>query len=903
MRLFSASTDEILESLGTRRTGLTAVEVKKRRADFGPNTIERIRREPLYRRLMRSFTHFFALLLWLAAAIAFVAELMQPNQDMATLGYAIVGVIAINGLFSFGQEYKAERMLAELARLLPTHVKVVRDAHTMAVPSDDLVPGDIVVIGQGDRVPADCRLIEAFAVRVNNATITGESAALYRTAEATDATESLHSANVLLAGTSVLSGDGVAVVFATGRNTEFGKIAHLAQTGGDIRSPFLTEIAAVSRVIAALAAGLGAGFFLIGLHAGLSPWQASMFGIGIIVANVPEGLLPTITLALAMAAQRMAKRKVLIRHLPAVEALGNATVICTDKTGTLTENKMAVKELWLSRTLAYAAPGDLRPETVTADRRLLQVARWCQTVKKTGNGTSTKWLGDPMEVALVQMADNIGFSPYGARLLGEIPFDADRKRMSTLHETGEGLILCTKGACEMVLPLCRWLESEPGTAPMTPELRQRVLEAEEALAARGLHVLALAYRIRSARTVAQSDESDLIFLGLVGFEDPPREGVATAVRIAREAGIKVIITTGDHPHTTMAIARQIGLCADGENPCVITGDHVRRLSDAQLNIILDVPAPIFARLAADQKLRIVRALRAKRHVVAATGDGVNDAPALKEADIGIAMGRSGSDVAREAADMILVEDNFANIIDAIAEGRAVFDNVRKFMAYILTSNVPEIVPYLAFSLFNIPLPLTIIQILAIDLGTDMLPALALGSEQPDPDVMKRPPRHNRRLLDLPLLFRSYFFLGLIEAGAAMSVYFFVLIEGGWSWGDRLTADAPLYREGTTACLATIVVLQVVNVFLCRSERHSVARQGIGTNPLIAVGIVAEAALIVLITYTELGQTIFGTAPLRGEAWLLAVSFAVFMLVAEEVRKWLTHHGAEKNRTAAGNKGA
>ncbi|MCA1408068.1 cation-transporting P-type ATPase [Ensifer sp. IC3342] len=599
MNVFHATAEEVLESLGTSRAGLSTKEVAKRLAEYGPNGVERIRGKPLHKRAVETVTHLFALLLWFAAAIAFVAHLIEPNLGMATLGYAIVGVIVVNGLFAFWQEYQAERTLAELAKLLPAQVKVVRGGSVAAVPAEELVPGDVILVGQGDSVPADCRLIEAFALRVSNATVTGEAMPLGRSAAPSDASGILHSSNALLAGTSVLAGDGVAVVFATGSHTEFGKIARLAQGGTEVRSPLLNEVASLSRVIAVLAFGLGLAFFAIGFEAGLSVWQAAMFGIGTIVANVPEGLLPTITLTLAMGARRMARRKVLVRHLPAAETLGSVTVICTDKTGTLTENRMAVRELFLSRTLAAACPADLNPEQNTADRLLCEVSRWCQTVQRAKD---SGWLGDPMEVALVEMTERAGLVLASIQLVSEIPFDADRKRMSTLHETAEGRAMYTKGAPETVVPLCTHLEAKRGVAPLTRRLRQRLKEAQEAFAKKGLRVLALAYRRLQAEAPLPTSEASLVFLGLVGFEDPPREGVAEAVRSTRQAGIKIVIATGDHPDTTIAIGRQIGLVGEGEMPQVVTGEHLHHLSESQLRTALDAPCPIFARLAADQKL-------------------------------------------------------------------------------------------------------------------------------------------------------------------------------------------------------------------------------------------------------------------------------------------------------------
>jgi magnesium-transporting ATPase (P-type) len=423
--------------------------------------------------------------------------------------------------------------------------------------------------------------------------------------------------------------------------------------------------------------------------------------------------------------------------------------------------------------------------------------------------------------------------------------------------------------------------------PSTQEARERLQQAELELAEQGLRVLALATRVAREGEPRESLERGLTLLGLVGLEDPPRPEVAPAIQTCREAGIKVIIVTGDHPHTALAIAREIGLC---QSPTVLTGEDLRHLSATQLQLKLDLPEIIFARLRADQKMRIVSALQKKGHVVAVTGDGVNDAPALRRADIGIAMGLSGSDVAKEAADMILLDDNFASIVAAIEEGRAVFGNIRKFMTYILTSNIPEVVPYLAFVLFKIPLPLTVIQILAVDLGTDMLPALGLGAEKPHPEVMRKPPRaRHERLLNTAMLLRAYLFLGGMEALAALAAFFFVLHGAGWRYGDTLLPHDPLYLQATTATLSAIIVMQIVNVFICRSSRDSVFSQKLFGNPLIVVGVVLEIALILLIDYTPWGNALFGTLPIGVEVWLYVIPFAIAMLMLEEARKWWVRH--------------
>ncbi|MDX1252260.1 MAG: cation-transporting P-type ATPase [Gammaproteobacteria bacterium] len=886
MKIHHLTVDEALHSLHSGRDGLAVREAQRRLMEFGPNRVEQVRREPLWLRFLKGFTHFFALILWFAAVLAFVAEFSDPGKGMATLGFAILGVILVNGLFSFWQEYRAEQAIAALEKLLPHQVKVVREGRVLEMPAHALVPGDVILLEEGDDIPADCRLIETFGVRVNNATVTGESVPLAREVNPGAEEELIHSKNILLAGTSMVSGEARALVFATGMHTEFGKIAHLTQTTGEVLSPLQKEIIHLSRVVAVLAAGLGLIFFLIGQMLALSFWENFIFAIGIIVANVPEGLLPTVTLALAMGSQRMAKRNALIRHLPAVEALGAATVICTDKTGTLTQNRMTVKRLFLSgRFYDDSALADLST-LQEAHHAFFEGALLCHNLKQTEKNGKIEWLGDPMEVALVQMAQRVMPEGVTAPRIDEVPFDAERKRMSVLHQTSRGLILHGKGALEKLLPLCRQIQTGTQIQPLTSELKEQVLRAQEEMAERGLRVLAFAWRAVAAGYDRDRLEQDLILSGLVGLEDPPRPEVPAAIQKCQEAGIKVIMVTGDHPHTAQAIAREIGL-VQSASPVIITGDQLRRLSNTQLQLALDAPEILFARVGADQKMRIVSALKRKNEIVAATGDGVNDAPALKKADIGIAMGIAGTDVAREAADMVLMDDNFASIVAAIEEGRAVFDNIRKFLTYILTSNIPELVPYLAFALFKIPLPLTIIQILAVDLGTDMLPALGLGVEKPDPRVMQRPPRPRReRLLNWPLLTRAYLFLGVMEAIAAMAAFFFVLYGAGWQYGQMLPHDDPLYLQATTACLSAIIVMQVVNVFLCRSERDSVFSRGFFYNKLMLWGIVTEVVLILLIDYTSWGNLIFGTAPIAVEVWLFVIPFALGMLILEEARKWV-----------------
>lgn len=872
MRIHHLKAEDALLSLHSRAGGLEAAEAARRLEEFGANAVSAQRGPSVVRRLARQFVHFLALLLWLAAALAGAASVWFGAEGMATLAAAIVGVIVINAVFTLWQEERGERALEALRELLPRTCRVLRDGAVREEPVARLVPGDIILLAGGDIVPADCRLLAANGLRANMAAVTGEAEAVLKDAQPSAEHELVDAANILLAGTVVTAGEGTAVVFATGRHTVFGEIARLTAAQKAPPSPLQREVAHLSRLIAVLATVLGGVFFAAGLAAGMPLLATVLFAIGIIVANVPEGLLPTVTLALAMAAQRLAARKMLVRHLAAVESLGSVTVICTDKTGTLTENRMVP-----ARLLAGATEADLaRPLPDTAPE-LAAIMTHCHSLTRLADGTLA---GDPLEAALLDLA---GGEIGGRRLVHEVPFDTERRRMATLHADDDGgLVLYAKGALDALLPLCARLDGRPLDAAG----RTRLREAEAAMAGDGLRVLAFAHRRVDAAWTADTLERDLDFAGMVGLIDPVRPEVPDAVVRCLRAGIRVLMITGDHPLTARAVARAIGMA--GPDTPVLTGDHLQRMSQTQLQLALDHPAVIFARTRVDQKRRIVAALQEKGAFVAVTGDGVNDAPALRQADVGIAMGRGGTDVAREAADMVMVDDNFATIVAAVEEGRAVFDNIRKFLGYILTSNIPQIVPFLAFVLLDVPLALTVIQILVIDLGTDMVPALALAAERPQAGVMDRPPRRrDQRLLDAPLLVRAYLVRGPAQALAGMAAFVFVLHGHGWTGGPE--APPTGYAEATAACLGAIIALQVVNLFLSRSDHASVFAGGLPRNRLLLAGLAAEITVGALVLYTPAGNLLFQTAPVPAEAWLFILPFALPLIAADEiwkmVRRW------------------
>jgi sodium/potassium-transporting ATPase subunit alpha len=869
MKINEISREDVFRTLVTSEQGLSEDEAGRRLSEFGPNAITAARKRPLWLRFLGQFTHFLAVLLWVAAGLSFFSEYLHPGEGMFTLGLAILGVIVINAVFTFIQEYRAEKALEALKKLLPFHVTVYRNGRERELPAEEVVPGDIVRISEGDKVPADLRLLEANDLRANNASLTGESEPLLRETRPSPG-DPINSPNIVFAGTTVVNGNGSGVVYATGMRTEFGRIAQLTGTVTPGLSPLQKEIVKATRLVAAIAAVVGLFFFAIGFVIGRDFWDNFIFGVGITVALIPEGMLPTVTLALAMGSQRMAKRNALIKTLSSVETLGSVSVICTDKTGTLTQNRMEVKEA--------AGLGMMSGPT---REKLLTVALLCNNTKEV-NG---ELRGEPTEMALYRGArEALGNLP-GTRVR-EFPFDPDRKRMSTVTEIGGTTFVLTKGAPESVLSVCTHARKDGGTFPLDETLKQETTRLFHTLMDKGLRVLAFAEReVRTGEDAASKEtaEQEMVFAGFLGLEDPPRPEVPGALRKCREAGIRIIMITGDASRTAVAIAREIGLVAG--DPVVVEGAEFTRLSDRDLRAVLAKPEVLFTRMTPKFKLRVVNTLKEQGERVAVTGDGVNDAPALKRADIGIAMGITGTDVAKESADMILLDDNFATIINAVEEGRTVYDNIRKFITYIFASNIPEAVPYLAYILFRIPLPLTIMQILAVDLGTDMLPALALGSEKPTPGVMKLPPRRpEERLIGLALISRAYLFLGMIEAVACMFGFFWMFREGGWAWGTDLPGTGPLYLQATTACLTAIIVTQMANVFACRSLRESIFSIGWTTNRLIFLGLAVELGLQLFIVYHPWGHAIFGTAPLPLMAWLVLIPFAVALLLAEEMRK-------------------
>ncbi len=864
---------EVYALLRSREAGLAQDEVARRLAELGANTLGPPPRLHWLRTLAKQFTNLFSLLLDVAALLSFVAAHMQPGSGMEVLGASLFAVAVLNALFSFGQEMRAERAMEALRKMLPARITVRRDGVESELETSALVPGDVVLLAEGDRIPCDARLVECRDLLVNNAPLTGESRHVSLRAAAVAAGHLLDSPNLAFAGCTVLRGAGVAVAYATGARTEFGKIAALSVRVQRPPTPLEYEVRRTARVLTIVAVSMGLLFFGYGVAIERPLWVNVVFMLGIIVANVPEGLLPTLTLALAMGAVRLARKNVLVKSLNAVEALGSVEVICTDKTGTLTKNQLAVTRI------VDPIGGEALDEA--AARSLLEAV----VVASEIHGRPTALTGDPLDVAAAEVLRRMGGDPLAlaGAVVRHIAFDVERRRAAGVIARDDVTLFTIKGAWEAVRPHITRITGATGETDADATALAAAEATVHRLASCGLRVIAVASRrLEPDEVTAPEDrlENRLSLLGFLCCEDPLREEVPDALARCHSAGIRVIMVTGDHPDTARAIAERAGvLSADAPAEAVLLGDRLEGARESELVEWLRAGACVFARTTPEQKLKIVGAIKRMGLLVAMTGDGVNDAPALRAADVGIAMGLEGSDVAREAAQIVLLDDNFASIVAGVEEGRTVFANVQKFTSYVLASNVPEMVPFLAYVALPVPLGLTVIQILSIDLGTDMVPAIGLGQEPPDGEAMRRRPRgRNGRLLSASLMLHSYLFLGVLQAAWAMLVFFLYLRAGGWIWGVELGADDALHRGATGVTLISVIFAQVANVVGRRHESLSGLDRGLLRSPLLLIGVALEIAFAFAALYWPPLSRVLGTAPLPlGWVALAAVGAPLFFL--------------------------
>jgi magnesium-transporting ATPase (P-type) len=851
------------------RPGLDGAVARSRLARDGPNVLPAPPRPSAARELAHQLTHFFAAMLWVAGVLAIVADLPQ-------LGIAIFVVVVVNAVFAFVQEQRADRATERLRDLLPRRVVVVRDGRPVEIDATGLVVDDLVVLRAGDRISADLRVDVAHGLRVDVSTMTGESVPV-----------GLDPGDAAWAGTFVVEGEGTGTVTATGARTRLAAIAGMTRAVRHPRTPLSIELARVVRVVATIAVGVGAGFFVLALLLGTPGRDGFLFAIGVTVALVPEGLLPTVTLSLAIGAQRMAARQAIVRRLESVETLGSTTFVCTDKTGTLTENRMTAVEAWTPggvlrvRGEGYepTATLDAPPAVVRAVADAAVAAVLCSSGRVRREGTAWVAHGDPTDAALHVLALRTGGDVDAAerarRIARRFPFDPRRRRMAVV--AGDEVLV--KGGPESVLPCCR---PHPGAS-----------EAVDELAARGLRVVAVATRLVAGPVpeTAEDAERDLELRALVGLEDPPRAHAAAAVAACRRAGMRVAMVTGDHPATAAAIAREVGLLPpDG---VVVEGRDLPD-DDALLGALVDRDGIVCARVEPEQKLRIARALRGRGHVVAMTGDGVNDGPALREADIGVAMGRAGTDVAREAADLVLLDDDFATIVAAVEQGRAAFTNVQRFLTYHLTDNVAELTPFVVWALSGgrFPLALGVLQILALDIGTDTLPAVALGAEPPGRHTLERPPARGR-LLDRHVVRRAFGVLGPTEALVEMAAFLTTFVASGWRPGDAFPGG-PTLAAASGAAFAAVVLAQAANVFACRSRTRTPFAIRRRRNPLLLAAVAVELATLAAFLWLPPLADLLDHAPPALAGALVALIAPVAVLAADaadkrmqrDVRPWV-----------------
>ena len=822
----------------------------------------------------------FGVLLLFAAVLSYISG----SPELALI---ILGVVFLNIFVSMFQESRAEKAMDTLKSWMPEYAKVIRDGELKRIIVKEIVPGDIVYLEEGDRVPADARLIEAFDLWTNNVPLTGESEPQPRSTETAKTVEKayLYSPNLVFMSTSVAKGQGKAVVYATGMETQFGKIAGLTQTIQEEDSPLQKEIALTAKYDFIIAVIVGVAFFLasfLWLHVEIG--TSILFMIGVMVCCVPEGLQVTVSSALAINVLKMVKQNVLVKRLSAVQTLGSVTVICTDKTGTITRGEMTVNKLWVHDYVVEVSGVGYTPEgeftsngepvqegQTNSLEKLLEIAALCNGAKlDPPSDRNRNWsvIGDPTDGALLVAALKSNVIVQDALtqkpIIDVLPFSFERKRMSTIHKLNGDVYVYTKGAPRSILDLSTKILADNKEEALTEEKLTWIESRIHEFANEGLRVIAVAYRKlpKSEYTKGEDVEKELVFVGLAGMRDPPRMEVKEAVLKAKQAGVKTVIITGDYGPTAEAIAKEVGI-VDRDCCQVIRGVDLEEINDQAVVDEVKKGNVIFARVSPEQKLRIVTVLKKSGEVVAVTGDGANDAPSLKEADIGVAMGASGTDVAREAADIVLLDDSFASIVKAVESGRAIYENIRKFIVYVFSHNWAELIPFVIYAVFanqGFPLPLLVVQVLAIDLVIDVIPSLALSREPPEAGIMDEPPRSiKERLFTRRVLWRSVF-IGVIIAVGAMIGCIHAWTAGGWYFGEPLTSTSSfytsgVYAKGVTMMFAGIVVAQAGNVLACRTSKQSIFKTSLKNNKWIIVGIVAQLCIIAVPSLCSIDETL------------------------------------------------
>jgi len=899
--------EEVMERLQVTRKGLTPDEVASRLERYGPNELREVRGPSPLAMFAAQFKDFLVIILLFAAgisaAVTYFENLLDPSHISPPIDTIVIMVIVVlNAFLGFVQEYRAEKAIEALKKMAAPQAHLIRNGEPVDVPAREVVPGDILRLEAGDRMPADARIIEAHNLHADESSLTGESQQVKKTAKplASPNIPLADRSNMVYAGTVITTGRGLAVVCQTGMNTEIGRIAEMIQTAEEKETPLQRRMERLGRQLGVATLIVCMIVFAVQVVVNLvlgsltSDTVINLFvtAVALAVAAIPEGLPAVVTITLALGVQRMVKRNAIIRRLPAVETLGAADVICADKTGTLTKDEMTVRQLYVHNRMirvtgsGYSPKGEfyqngdqIDPLKDSQVSLLLRIGRLCNNAVVRREEQSWKVVGDPTEGALVVAAVKAGIDDRVVEeypRVAELPFDPARKRMSTIHAAPSGEIVAyVKGAPEILIELCTHILTEEGVRPLTEQDRAAVLASNDKMATGALRVLAMAYRVVPedlSDISPEGVERDLVFVGLAGMMDPPRPEVKEAIKVCRQAGITPIMITGDNQYTAMAVAHELGMF--GEDDAVLTGAALDALSDEDLTDV----APrvrVYARVSPEHKLRIVRALKRHGHICAMTGDGVNDAPALKYADIGIAMGITGTDVAKEASDMILTDDNFASIVNAVEEGRGIADNTRKFISYLLSCNTGEILVLFFASIFfpYWPLPLIALQILWVNLITDGLPALALGIDPIEPDVMRRKPRDPREGIITRSLFIQILIIGLTITTGTLAVY----------WWEMAVLGVSLSRARSMA-FTVLVMFQMVNALNSRSQRQSLLTVGFTRNRFLMLAIGSSIILHLLILYVPPLAAVFHTEPLNLVDWAIIILISISIFVVVEVEK-------------------
>lgn len=876
--------EEALKTIGSSKEGLTEGEAGERFAKYGPNEIKKEKATPVWKIFIEQFKNVLIILLLGATVFSF---LVGETLDAIVI---LIIVIASAGL-GFVEEYRSEKAVQLLKKMASPVATIVRDSKEKTVASSNIVPGDLIVLHAGDRVPADLRLLEVFNLKIDEASLTGESLAVGKKTDKVSADKIINDRkNIAFSGTVVTYGRGLGVAVATGMNTEFGKIAGIVQAEKKTETPLERRMNAIGKWLVLFMLAICAVVIVLGTLKGVALFTMILTGISLAVAAVPEALPAVVTGALAIGMYEMAKKRAIVRKLPAVETLGSTSIICSDKTGTMTKGEMTVGNIYLDDKfvdvsgVGYEPKGSfsvegkpIDPEKSDILYQFLKVAFLCNDSKLYQE--SGKWIvtGDTTEGALTVVAIKAGIteSTLKHKRINEIPFTSERKRMTTVYAFPEtkNKLVAIKGAPEIVLERCKMIAKEGKVLELTAEERKKVSAVNERMASEGLRVLALAYKEEEEvpeKLDENTFETNFIFLGLAGIIDKAREEVKDALRLCRNAGIKVVMITGDHKLTAVAVAKELGMI-DKENDIVLTGAELEKISDEEFDKIVE-NVKIYARVSPEHKMRIVKALKNKGYVVAMTGDGINDAMALKNSDIGVAMGITGTEVTKEVADMVLADDNFATIVSAVREGRRIFDNIKKYLAYLLQCNIAELGVLLVGTLMAIPLPLTAIQLLWINLTTDGLPALALGVDPPEADLMERKPRSLKAGVTSRRETLVYFVL------VPIVLTIILLLNFTWSLGNESVVEA------RTQLLTVMIVCELVIALSCRSLRHPIIKGGLFANKFLLIAIAISFLMQLFVLYVPFMYGPFDITQPSLQDWLLAaISGAVIFGLLETLK--------------------